>query len=588
MCWISGPYHSPTPVVRRAWEACGGHLVHSAEINPRHPGQNGGVSTSPRFVELDHNLDDQELERRWREFHRTVRTASSGPVARALAPLLGDDTRRRQLLNRVRPTPLTPVSREILPSESFPGGFVHQPLRGEPLAPEDVVIVPLAPGDSPAKVVEALERALELPSTWVLVVDDSRGWPEHHAVARRLLESATDGDVVFADEQGENIHRPRLKPDAIGPHTLWSYNVVGRPALLRASLVRGVGGVRLEAGAALEHDLYLRLLEVGARFIHVPEVLPGRPLHVDPLLSVDTQRVVRAALTRRSLAAEVSAGTLDSVVAWRLTPQDSPRVDIVIPTRDRLDLLRRCLDSLTSLTRYPHYRVIICDNDSIEPATREFFATTSHDVVACPGPFNYAAIVNAGARHGEGDFILTLNNDTVITQPDWLEQLVALAQLDDVAIVGCALVEENGTHDHDGIAIAPYPQHVRRGVNYPVVDEFISSRRDVAAVTGAVQIFSRTTFDELGGLDESLPVVMNDVDFCLRAQRDGRYVVFLNDVEVTHAPSSSRGRLDPLEDRNRFVRRWGVFRELRDPFFPPTMSVAGHSVVWVPSGTLET
>ncbi len=539
------------------------------------------VAPNARFTELTQPPDDDEVRRRWREFYREVRAASSTPLARVLGPLLGDDTRRRQLFNQVRPpqSPSTTSTFWIGDEAEFPAGYLPSALRGEPLAPEDVIIVPVSPNASPADLVEALEGALTLPSTWLLIVDATREWREHHAVARRLLECGAGADVVFADETGPSPRRPLLKPDEIGPHTLWSYNVVGRPALLRRSLVSQVGGPRLEAGAALEHDLYLRLLETGAQFRHVATVLPGRPAREDPLLAADSQRVVRAALTRRSLGAEVSAGPLDSLVTWRLSPRNEPLVDIVIPTRDRLDLLQRCLDSLTTLTRYPHYRVIICDNDSVEPATLDYLSQTPHLVVRCPGPFNYAAIVNRGVRSGVGDYVVTLNNDTVITQADWLDQMLGVAQLDDVAIVGCTLVGENAAHDHDGIALAPYPQHLRLGVNYPVRDEFILARRDVAAVTGAVQLFSRDTFESLGGMDESLAVVMNDIDFCLRAQHDGRYVVVLSDVMITHHASASRGRLDPLDDRNQFVRRWGVFHELRDPFFPPTMRLAGARIV---------
>ncbi len=538
------------------------------------------MTSHARFTELDVALDEEEIRRRWREFHRDVRDASSSPLARLLGPVLGNDTRRRRAFTRLRPAPTHPrAARELTEAEPFPLHYSPRILRGEPLAPEDVVIVPLAPDASPARVVDEVTRALVLPSTWLLLVDDSREWREHHAVAARLLRAAEGADVIFGDEEGDTPNRPRLKPDEIGPHSLWSFNVVGRPALLRRSLVNEIGGPRLEAGAAIEHDLYLRLHESGAVFRHLPEVLPGRPSQRDPLLAIDSQRVVRAALARRGLGAEVGPGPLDTLVSWRLSPLGQPLVDIVIPTRDRMDLLARCLDSVVSVTRYPHYRIIICDNDSVEPDSLDYLTSTPHLVVPCPGPFNYAAIINKGVRQGSGEFIVTLNNDTVITQDDWLDQLLSVAQLDDVAIAGCVLVDDEGRHDHDGIALAPYPQHVRQGVNYLVRDEYILARRDVAAVTGAVQIFSRDTFNALGGLDETLPVVMNDVDFCLRAQRDGRYVVIVADVSVTHSPSSSRGRLDPLEDRNRFVRRWGVFKELRDPFFPPTMRLAGHHIV---------
>ena len=174
--------------------------------------------------------------------------------------------------------------------------------------------------------------------------------------------------------------------------------------------------------------------------------------------------------------------------------------------------------------------------------------------------------------------MLTLNNDTIVRTPDWLEQMVGVAALDDVSIVGVTLLDQHDVHEHDAIVIAPYPQHLRRGINYLVDDESVLARRDVSAVTGAVQLISRTRYLELAGMDEKLTVVMNDVDLCLRSQANGQYVVMLPDVVVSHFAGSTRGRLDPLSDRNYFVRRWDVFGTLVDPFFPETLRLFGHTM----------
>ncbi len=294
-------------------------------------------------------------------------------------------------------------------------------------------------------------------------------------------------------------------------------------------------------------------------------------------LSADTQRVVTEALLRRGVAARVSPGARASVVTWSPQLEAWPSIDVIIPTRDRVDLLRQCIESVQA-SSYENFEITILNNGSVEADTLEFFATTPHRVIECPGPFNYAAIINRGVEHSSAEYVVTLNNDTIVRSRDWLEQLVGVASLDDVSIVGVTLLDQHDVHEHDGIIIAPYPQHLRRGVNYLVEDESVLARRDVAAVTGAVQMISRALYLELSGMDERLAVVMNDVDLCLRSQYDDRHVVMLPDVVLSHFAGSTRGRLDPLSDRNYFVRRWDVFGSLEDPYFPETLRLLGATM----------
>ena len=154
--------------------------------------------------------------------------------------------------------------------------------------------------------------------------------------------------------------------------------------------------------------------------------------------------------------------------------------------------------------------------------------------------------MNRGVDHSRAEYIVTLNNDTVVVTPDWLEQMLALAALPDVGIVGACLLDPDGPHEHEGIVVAPYPQHLRTDSNYPHVDYYSLATRDVAAVTGAVQMVERSFWQSLGGMDEQLQVVMNDVDICFRSQMEDRYVVYTPDVRLFfHHVGSSRGKLDP-------------------------------------------
>jgi len=505
----------------------------------------------------------------------------STPLARIVGPLLGDDTIRRRLLERWRPAPpeLVPVAPESV--RVFPLNYVAS-TPTPPMSPSEVLehveLVVVATSD-PLELLEKFHLALTGTKEWLLIVTEESGEYAHLAAASTLYAHRGEADVVFADEVGDTSAIPVLKPREVGPHTLLSYNVIGRPALLRRETVAREGGLRAEAGRAAEHDLILRLFDAQARFHHVPVVLAGRSYDErhHPDLASDTQRVVAEALLRRGITARVTTTARPSVVTWSPIPDVWPSIDIIIPTRDRVDLLRACVASVEAST-YPHFAITILDNSSKDLATLDYLAATPHRVIDCAGPFNYAAIINRGVAQCTADFVLTLNNDTVVRSGDWLEQMVAVAALDDVSIVGVTLLDHHDVHEHDGIVIAPYPQHLRRGINYLIEDESVLARRDVSAVTGAVQLISRARYLELAGMDEKLSVVMNDVDLCLRSQTNGHHVVMLPDVVVSHFAGSTRGRLDPLSDRNYFVRRWDVFGSLVDPYFPQTLRLYGQTM----------
>ncbi len=535
------------------------------------------MSAFERFDLDGRAASPHEVARRWRRFHRDVRRASSSRLARIVGPLLGDDTRRRRLAEALRPDATDPSPVDAASVRVFPTNYVPAATSVQHGGDVSVEFITLTTED-PAELIEKFQAALTSSEEWLLVTSD----PDHasrRATALLLGERGDGVDVVFADEIGDTSTLPILKPAAVGPHTLLSYNLVGRPALLRRSSVVRVGGLRADAGHAAEHDLYLRLSEDRASWRHLPVVLPGRGRaeREHSQLAEDTRRVVGAALARRGVPAEVVPGSRPSLVTWRPTPAVWPTIDVIIPTRDRVDLLRQCIASVERST-YPHFAITILNNDSIEPNTLEYFAATPHRVVDCPGPFNYAAIINRGVAHTSAEYVVTLNNDTIVRSDDWLEQLVGVAAMTDVSVVGATLLDRHDVHEHDAIVIAPYPQHVRRGINYLVDDEWVLARRDVAAVTGAVQMIAREQYLALGGMDERLAVVMNDVDLCLRSQVDGRHVVMVPDVVVSHFAGSSRGRLDPLDDRNLFVRRWDVFGTLRDPYFPESLRLHGDTI----------
>ncbi len=551
-------------------------------------------------------LTPEELKARWVAFHQEIRRMAGTRVQRIAGRMLGEDTRRYRLARRIfRPAlqawrnlrklekkkaPLVSVGNapEVFPVNYRPRVIDYAAFEILSVDLSDVSVVEVDEESSaPSEFVAVLNDTLnETAAEWLFLCDPSTPLENRRYSVSKLLARATpDDDVVFGDETGLNQFAPLLKSPAVGPHTLLSYNVVGRPALIRVETLFAAGGFSPEAGWAYEHDAYLRLSEAKARFRHVPRVLPaGRTeRHFDATrLNADTCTVVRAALERRGWRGVVTPRVLPGLVNWSLeAPSPAPSIDIIIPTRDRIELVRQCIESIEEKTTYPNYDIIILDNDSVEPESLAYFNETKYAVVPCPGPFNYAKIVNRGVNHSTAEYVVTLNNDTIVVTPDWLEQMISLCSLDDVGIVGASLLDQEGHKEHESIVIAPYPQHLRTDSNYPHVDYFSLAVRDVAAVTGAVQMANREFWRSLGGMDEQLKVVMNDVDICLRSQMEDQYVAYTPNVKLFHHVGSSRGDLDPLDDRNRFIRRWDIFGTFRDPYFPESLILLGEKMYFI-------
>lgn len=271
-------------------------------------------------------------------------------------------------------------------------------------------------------------------------------------------------------------------------------------------------------------------------------------------------------------------------------PEVWPAVDIVIPTRNRADLLDRCLASVLERTAYERLKVIVADNDSDEPAARQALARAARDprvaVTPAPGPFNYAAICNRAAALGSGEVIVFLNNDVETLTPDWLTVLVREAMSPGTGAVGAKLLYPDDGVQHAGVVLGlnGAAGHLYRGAPAEArgLGDALLRRRAVAAVTGACLAVRRSLFEAAGGFDaDAFAVEFNDIDLCLRLAAAGHGAVWTPDALLSHRESASRGRPGPGggrhgDQRARFLTRWGDFA-VNDPFFHPAFSLASES-----------
>jgi len=409
-------------------------------------------------------------------------------------------------------------------------------------------------------------------------------------LVKRLNDS--DDDIVYSDEDwlSETGRRedPLFKPDW-GPDLLLSFNYLERFGVFRRQLVSEIGGFRSAAGKGQVYDLVLRLTEATSRIAHVPKVLyhsHRQPTSASTVLerhaaNRDESRVLVEALGRRGTPGRtnaLSARKGPRGYTTRLDLREQPLVSIIIPTRDKQALLQTTLDSICARTDYHHYEIIVIDNQSTDAEAVRYLASLPPRVQVHQWSqrFNYSALNNFGVRHARGEQLLFLNNDVEVIRPDWLTAMLEHAQRPDVGAVGARLLYGDKRIQHAGVVV---------GINRVAANAFRSwpgetignlrladLTRNCSAVTGACMMVPRRVFDEVGGFDEDLRVVLNDVDLCLKARERGYLVVFTPDASLYHYEGSSRGKLHPPPDERVFEQRWKSLLDRGDPYYNPNLS----------------
>jgi GT2 family glycosyltransferase len=256
-------------------------------------------------------------------------------------------------------------------------------------------------------------------------------------------------------------------------------------------------------------------------------------------------------------------------------------VSILIPTRDRCEMLRQCLDSIYRATDYRKYEIIILDNDSKEPATLEYFQELAGkvQVVPCPGPFNFSAMNNLGATKANGDYLLFLNNDTQVIRGEWLRAMLEQAQRPEVGAVGAKLLFPDERIQHAGVVLGMWGLvgHAFKyeAGNHLLYFGFSDAIRDCSAVTAACMMMRRSIFDEVGCFDEKLAVEFNDIDLCLRLRERGYLVVYTPLALLHHYESVSRRHFSHPNDHHLFVKRWEHCLRNGDPYYNRNLTLAG-------------
>lgn len=422
-----------------------------------------------------------------------------------------------------------------------------------------------------------------------------------------------EAGLIYSDEDKLDLKGNRFDPYfkcEFNPELLLAQNMICHLSVYRSDLLKSLNGFRTGFDGAQDYDLVLRVVEklLPTQIIHIPRILyHWRAIPGSTALDADEKNYAAVAgrlavtehLKRRGLSALVTPApesTNHNRVRFVL-PNPLPLVSVIIPTRDNVDFLSMCINSILQLTTYPNYEIIIIDNGSLEAATSDFFDTLPTDrvkVVRDDSPFNFSALNNRAAKVASGDFLCLMNNDIEIITPDWLEEMVSFAVQPEIGCVGARLWYPDGRLQHGGIivglgGVAGHSHKYAQKGEYGYFRRLLL-HQSFSAVTAACMVVKRTVYEYVDGLDENLAVAFNDVDFCLRVKDAGYRNVWTPYAEMIHHESVSRGNDDTQEKKARFEsevkkmkERWGT--GLLDDFaYSPnlTLNHEDFSIAWPP------
>jgi GT2 family glycosyltransferase len=418
------------------------------------------------------------------------------------------------------------------------------------------------------------------------------------------LDAHPDADLVYSDEDGlsaDGVRRsPYFKTDW-NPELMLGQNMINHLALYRRSLVESVGGFRVGFEGSQDYDLALRVIARTTRdkIRHVPAVLyhwregGATASYSTTQLGQCLAAALNARsehLTARGEAAEIEPSPLAPEWARvrRPIPTPAPLVSLIVPTRDRHDLLGPCMDGLLRRTTYPALEVILIDHENVEPESLALIDRFRGDprvqVLRYEGPFNYSDMNNRAAAQARGELIGLVNNDVDVITPDWLSEMVSLAVKPEYGAIGAKLLYPDGRVQHAGtlLGVGGLAHHVGVRASRDEAGYFgrLALTTNVSAVTAACLVVRKEVFDEVGGLNAiDLPVNFNDVDFCLKVAARGYLNVFTPFAQLYHHESPSRGEDETPEksaraqgEREYMQRAWGEAL-LRDPFYNPNLTL---------------
>lgn len=408
-------------------------------------------------------------------------------------------------------------------------------------------------------------------------------------------------ETTFKGDSIDNMITLHFKPD-FAPDNLRANNYICHFSVFSRELLEGTELFRSGFDGSQDHDMILRLTSNAKKVVHVPKLLYYWRSHKGSVASDISAKPYAIAAAKGAVADHLtrcgfknfeikSTRAFDTIFEIKYEIQSEDKISILIPNKDHIDDLRRCIDSIRERSTYENYEIIVIENNSEQQATFDYYKTIEEQenivVVAYKGAFNYSKINNFGAGFATGKYLLLLNNDTQVISMNWLESMLMYAQRPDVGAVGAKLYYGDRTIQHAGVVVGLGAHrtagHTHYKINYDNLGYMgrLCYAQNVSAVTGACLMVKKSIYDELGGLDEAFRIALNDVDFCLRIREKGYLNVFTPFAELYHFESASRG-IDVVDEAKAkryeeecvlFRERWKELLAKGDPYYNPNFSL---------------
>lgn len=413
-------------------------------------------------------------------------------------------------------------------------------------------------------------------------------------------------DYIYCDEttfKSGDINKMltmHFKPD-YAIDNLRANNYICHFSVFKRELLDGTELFRSRFDGSQDHDMILRLTDRAKNVVHVPKLLyywrshPGsvaadisaKPYAIEAAKGAVADHLRRHGFEHFQIT---STRAFETIFKIRYQIIGNPLISIVIANKDHRDDLKRCVTSIFEKSTYENIEIIVVENNSTEKETFDYYEELKENdkirVITFEGAFNYSAVNNLGVANAKGEYILLLNNDTQVITVNWLEELLMYAQRKDVGAVGAKLYYANKTIQHAGVVLglgahrtaghSHYGQH-RENLGYM---GRLCYAQNVSAVTGACLMMKKALFEEVGGLDESFAISLNDVDLCLKLREKGFLNVFTPFAELYHFESISRGLDDNGEKARRYNReseqfrnKWKEVLDKGDPYYNPNFSL---------------
>ena len=413
----------------------------------------------------------------------------------------------------------------------------------------------------------------------------------------KILQKTKNIDFFYSDEdkltQASKRHSPFFKPD-FSYDLLLSCMYITHLRVIRKEVLKKVGIHNSEYDGAQDWDLALRFYEKNAKFYHIPKILYHWREGKDSTASSFSfakdyaysaqRKLLEAHLKRVKENALVSEGKWRG--SWRIKRkiEDNPKVEIIIPFKDKVDYLRKCIESILKKSSYKNYEILLIDNNSMETETFKYLETLSNikniRMVKYKKRFNYSLINNFGAKITKSDYLLFLNSDIEVITKDWIECLLENSQRKNIGAVGGLLLYKDGTVQHAGIilGLGGVAAHSHRGFDGFSNGHggFLTVQRNYSAVTAACMMIERQKFEKVKGFDPKLEIAYNDVDLCLRLEREGFNTVYTPYVKLYHFESKTRKKTkgENIHDTNMFIRKYKQLLLKGDPYYNPNLTLS--------------